>query len=106
MLVLVEDCFFLFSSVFLNCAFSKKIFDFLHRILKWQFLNRTQIERIFTISFAIEMAHENLLTVLEHAVEPYEHIRFVCEVSTYKSAEGTIQIMNKYPDSRFPLAVV
>ncbi len=86
------------------------MFDFLHSILKWQFL------AYFTISFAIGMARANLLTLLQvnaHRVQgdsctaraqlkelqsccaDKRSVRFVSEVSAYKSVEGAIQIINK-----------
>ncbi len=88
------------------------MFDFLHSILKWQFLNRIQIYRIFYH----QLRDRNLLTLLERAGERAQRsarrsctikrtalqccadkcsVRFVREVSAYKSSEGVIQIINK-----------
>ncbi len=42
------------------------MFDFIHGILKWQFLNRIKIDAYFNINFAIGMARANLLKVRSH----------------------------------------
>lgn len=132
MLVLVQDCFLLFSSVFLVCAFFldnvRLTPQHFKVVVSQQNSNRSHIlpsasrqewlAQIFShFSSALVNAHRvqgdsarRSCTIKRAALQSCcadkRSVRFLHEVSAYKSAEGAIQIINKWPDSKFPLTMV